>query len=88
MFAAGILHHLPGPDHGLAELGRITRPGARMAVFHPIGRATLAARHGGTISDDDLLASPNLERVLRDHGWELTSIDDGDERYLAIAVRV
>jgi SAM-dependent methyltransferase len=87
VFAAGILHHLPGPDHGLAELARTTRPGARMAVFHPIGRATLAARHGGTTSDDDFLAAANLERALRDHGWELASIDDGDERYLAIAVR-
>jgi SAM-dependent methyltransferase len=87
VFAAGILHHLPEPDHGLAELHRTARPGARLAVFHPIGRATLAARHGGTISDEDFLAPPNLEGVLRTHGWELDSIDDGDERYLALAVR-
>jgi SAM-dependent methyltransferase len=88
VFAAGILHHLPGPDHGLDELQRVARTGARLAVFHPIGRATLAARHGGTLSDDDLLAAHNFERVLRDHGWELVDIDDGDDRYLAIAVRV
>ena len=87
ILAAGILHHLPEPDHGLAELHRTARPGARLAVFHPIGRATLAARHGGTISDEDFLAAPNLERALRDHGWELASIDDGEERYLALAVR-
>ena len=87
IFAAGILHHLPEPDHGLDELRRTARPGARLAVFHPISRAALAARHGGTISDDDFLAAPNLERVLRDHGWELAGIDDGHDRYLAIAVR-
>jgi SAM-dependent methyltransferase len=87
VFAAGILHHLPEPDHGLAELHRAARPGARLAVFHPIGRATLAARHGGTISDDDFLAAPNLERTLRANGWELDSIDDGDDRYLALATR-
>ncbi len=87
VFAAGILHHLPEPDHGLAELRRAARPAARLAVFHPIGRVALAARHGGTISDDDFLAARNIERVLRDHGWELVSIDDGDDRYLAIAVR-
>ena len=56
-------------------------------MFHPIGRTALAARHGGTISDEDFLAAPNLERALRAHGWALDRIDDGDERYLAIAVR-
>jgi SAM-dependent methyltransferase len=87
VFAAGILHHLPSPDHGLSELARVSRAGARLAVFHPIGRATLAARHGGALADDDLLAETNLRRVLERHGWRLDAIDDGDDRYLAIAER-
>jgi SAM-dependent methyltransferase len=87
VFAAGILHHLPAPDHGLSELARVTRAGARLAVFHPIGRATLAARHGGTVADDDVLAEANLREVLERCGWTLDMIDDGDDRYLAIAER-
>ncbi|HEX8133624.1 MAG TPA: class I SAM-dependent methyltransferase, partial [Actinomycetes bacterium] len=36
-FAAGLLPHLPDPDGGLTELARVTRPGGRLALFHPSG---------------------------------------------------
>jgi SAM-dependent methyltransferase len=88
VFAAGILHHLAAPDHGLIELTRVTRSGAALAVFHPISRAALAARHGAALADDDFLAAPNLASHLARHGWTLTSIDDGDDRYLALARRI
>lgn len=42
VFAAGLLNHLPDPPLGLAEFARVTRPGARLALFHPIGRSALA----------------------------------------------
>lgn len=87
VFAAGILHHLPGPDHGLAELARVTRSGATLAIFHPISRGELAARHGGTLSDDDLLAEANLAPHLERYGWTLLAIDDRNDRYLALARR-
>jgi SAM-dependent methyltransferase len=87
VFAAGILHHLPGPGHGLGELARIARAGARLAIFHPISRAALALRHGHTPSDDDLLAAPNLAPHLEQYGWTMATIDDGDARYLAVARR-
>lgn len=87
VFAAGLIHHLPPPDHGLIELARITAPDARLAVFHPIGRAALAARRGRTSTATDLLAEPNLRRCLDEHGWRLESIDDSADRYLALARR-
>ena len=88
ILAAGFVPHLPDPQAGLAELARVTVSGGRLAIFHPIGRATLAARHGGTPSDDDVIAPGRLGALLRAAGWALERIDDSPERFLALAVRV
>jgi SAM-dependent methyltransferase len=87
-FAAGLLPHLPDPGLGLAELARVIRPGGRLAVFHPSGRAALAARHGRRPSDGDLLAPDRLRRLLRRTCWRLDCYDDGRDRFLAVAERV
>ncbi|MEE4542306.1 class I SAM-dependent methyltransferase [Streptomyces sp. V4-01] len=88
VLAAGLVHHLPDPAAGLRELARVTRPGGRLAVFHPVGRAALAARRGHELRPDDIRAQPRLGRALDDAGWELALLDDAEERYLALAVRV
>ncbi|MGW2066007.1 methyltransferase domain-containing protein [Streptomyces sp. AM2-3-1] len=87
VFGAGLISHLshPGPD--LAELARVVRPGGQLALFHPIGRAALAARHGRRITDDDLRAEPNLRPLLAHSGWQLDSYTDEDARFLVLAVR-
>ncbi|MEU8759747.1 methyltransferase domain-containing protein [Streptomyces sp. NPDC048659] len=87
VFGAGLISHLADPVGDLRELARVVRPGGRLALFHPIGRAALAARHGRRITPDDLRAEPNLRTVLADSGWDLTSYVDEDTRYLALAVR-
>ncbi|MGW2180261.1 class I SAM-dependent methyltransferase [Streptomyces sp. NPDC001732] len=88
VLAAGLVSHLsrPGPD--LAELARVVRPGGRLALFHPIGRAALAARHGRRLTDDDLRAERNLRPLLARAGWRLDAYADEDERFLALAVRL
>ncbi|MEV5971429.1 methyltransferase domain-containing protein [Streptomyces sp. NPDC051921] len=87
VFGAGLVSHLADPARDLRELARVTREDGRLALFHPIGRAALAARHGRRLTGDDLRAEPNLRPLLAGSGWELTSYADEDDRFLALAVR-
>ncbi|AQS70916.1 class I SAM-dependent methyltransferase [Streptomyces pactum] len=87
VFAAGLLAHLPDPAGNLRELARVVRPGGVLALFHPIGRAALAARQGRRITPDDLRAQPNLRSLLAGSGWCMTSYVDEEARFLALAVR-
>ncbi|GAA4935451.1 class I SAM-dependent methyltransferase [Streptomyces coeruleoprunus] len=87
VFGAGLVSHLARPAEDLRELARVVRPGGRLALFHPVGRAVLAARHGRTLTEDDLRAEPNLRPLLAGSGWRLVSYVDEDSRFLAQAVR-
>lgn len=87
VFAAGLISHLPDPGAGLRELARVVRTDGTLALFHPVGRAALAARQGRTLTADDLRAEPNIRALLAATGWRLRSFADQDERYLAIASR-
>ncbi|MFF3462656.1 class I SAM-dependent methyltransferase [Streptomyces sp. NPDC002619] len=87
VFAAGLVAHLPHPVENLRELARVVRPGGALALFHPIGRAALAARQGRRITPDDLRAEANLRPLLAGSGWRMTSYADEDARFLALAVR-
>ncbi|MBW3363224.1 MULTISPECIES: class I SAM-dependent methyltransferase [Streptomyces] len=87
VFGAGLISHLARPDADMTELARVVRPGGVLALFHPIGRAALAARHGRTLTADDLRAEPVLRALLAGSGWRLDSYTDEDDRFLALAVR-
>ncbi|QIY94309.1 class I SAM-dependent methyltransferase [Streptomyces sp. S1D4-11] len=86
-FGAGLIAHLPNPAENLRELARVVRPGGTLALFHPIGRAALAARQGRRITPGDLRAEANLRPLLAASGWEMTSYVDEDARFLALAAR-
>ncbi|MFI1280027.1 class I SAM-dependent methyltransferase [Streptomyces sp. NPDC020858] len=86
VFAAGLIAHLPDPAANLCELARVVRPGGRLALFHPIGRAALAARHGRELTPEDMRAEHNLGPLLTGSGWDMTSYADEDERFLVLAV--
>ncbi|ANS63510.1 methyltransferase [Streptomyces lincolnensis] len=87
VFGAGLISHLPHPGENVRELARVVRPGGVLALFHPIGRAALAARQGRRITPDDLRAEPHLRPLLAGSGWRMTSYVDEDDRFLALAVR-
>ncbi|MFJ8357509.1 class I SAM-dependent methyltransferase [Streptomyces sp. NPDC093984] len=87
VFAAGLIAHLPHPAENLRELARVVRPGGLLALFHPVGRAALAARQGRRITPADLRAEANLGPLLAGSGWRMTSYVDEDTRFLALAVR-
>ncbi|MET7972781.1 methyltransferase domain-containing protein [Streptomyces mirabilis] len=87
VLGAGLIAHLPNPAENLRELARVVRPGGTLALFHPIGRAALAARQGRRITPDDLRAEANLRPLLAASGWDMTSYIDEDARFLALATR-
>lgn len=87
ILAAGLLPHLSDPAGALQEMARVAQPAARLAVFHPIGRLALAARHRARNAHaSDMNIDPHrIGPLLAQGGWSLVLLDDADDHYLALA---
>jgi SAM-dependent methyltransferase len=88
VLAAGLVTHFPHPPDGLQQLASMTRIGGHVALFHPVGRATLAKRHGHPLRRSDIRAPENIRAAFVQAGCALVEIDDSESRYLAVATRV
>jgi ubiquinone/menaquinone biosynthesis C-methylase UbiE len=88
IFAAGLLMHLPDPLHALTEMARVTSESGLLILFHPSGRAALAARHHRELSPDDTLSRAVLTPLLSATGWRLRTYDDAAHRFFAVAQRI
>ena len=87
ILAAGLVGHHGDAAGTLAELARITAPGGRLALFHPISRAALAARHGHAPDPDDIRSESRIRPLLEAAGFGPDTVDDGPDRYLVTAIR-
>jgi SAM-dependent methyltransferase len=87
IFAAGLVNHLPDTAAGLRELARVTSQGGLLVLFHPSGRAALAARHGHALSPDEPLSEAPLRASAAAAGWRLRTYDDAPTRFFAVAER-
>jgi SAM-dependent methyltransferase len=87
VLAAGLITHFADPLDALRRFAGITRVGGHLALFHPVGRATLAERHGHVLRPDDIRAPDNVGAAFEATGWHTVEIDDGETRYLAVARR-
>jgi SAM-dependent methyltransferase len=87
VLAAGLVSHLESPEAGLRELARVAAPGARLALFSPVGRVALARRHGHELRPDDVRGQPRIGALLSRAGWTTTLVDDAEDRWLVLAVR-
>jgi SAM-dependent methyltransferase len=87
VFAAGLIGHVPEMEPTLTELARITADDGCLALFHPSGRAALAARHGRELRADEPLAKGPLGQAMSRCGWRLDLYDDPPHRFLALATR-
>jgi hypothetical protein len=83
LLAAGLFTHLPHAMVGLDELARVTRSGGRLALFHPIGRAALAVRHGRALDPDDSRDATTSAVPLDRTGWALEASTPIPTGYLA-----
>ncbi|HLA41585.1 MAG TPA: methyltransferase domain-containing protein [Candidatus Glassbacteria bacterium] len=85
-----VFPHLDDKSGALREFNRVLKSGGRLAIAHASGRDSLNEYHagvGGEVATDMLPDRTELIRLLALHGFELHSLTDRDDRYLALAVK-
>ena len=82
------LPHFGDKGKALKEIARILRDNGRLVICHTMSREALNQLHrsiGGLVANDLLPDESQLRRLIEQVGLKTTHLEDGPERYLAIA---
>lgn len=82
--------HFPDRRRAVAEMARALRPGGRLAISHPIGRAAVEAIHraaGGPVEHDALPDADAMRSLLEDAGLRVATLIDEPEFFVVVASR-
>ncbi|MFH1070070.1 MAG: methyltransferase domain-containing protein [Candidatus Glassbacteria bacterium] len=85
-----VFPHIDNQVGALDEFRRVLKKDGRLVIAHSAGRARLNdyhARVGGEVADDMLPDRAELAGLLAAHGFDLQSLEDRSDRYLALAVK-
>jgi ubiquinone/menaquinone biosynthesis C-methylase UbiE len=96
-FAAGIFDlvichnafpHFSNQALALKEIAGVTARGGRVIISHIMSRDAVNSFHqhiGGVVGHDQLPDEPALRQMMGDAGFSWLSVEDMEERYIAVA---
>lgn len=85
-----VFPHFEDPQGALEAFTRVLKPGGRLAVCHSRGRDDINALHqttGGVVGGHMLPDADEMARLIAASGLDLVRIDEGADRYLALAAK-
>lgn len=85
-----VFPHFLDQAQTVAQLAAALKPGGRLAVFHSKSRHDINAFHrtvGGEVGGHELPAEPAMRAILASAGLEVESLQNSNDRYLALARR-
>ncbi|HUU29303.1 MAG TPA: methyltransferase domain-containing protein [archaeon] len=85
-----VFPHLDDIPGSLAEFNRVLKKDGFLVIAHPAGREKLNQFHtqaGGEVAKDMIPEEPQVRRLLREAGFEITSFVDRDDRYFIRAAK-
>jgi len=84
------LPHFPDKSKALAEIARVLKRGGKLVICHAQSRQAVNEMHrtiGGAVANDLIPDNGQLRQFLADSGFTGIEIENGTDRYIAIAVR-